>query len=433
MAAHKSLRRRAAIAIALFTIVVVGAHSIAVFSVTDEQEEDFIDQMVSEELEYLATEYARNPAITPPASQHLTGYIARNPTQRAALPAYLHKLDAGLHEFLIEKGEVHVGVRRDADTWFYVVYDAVPHEERMSEFGWLLVFSVFASALVAAALGYWVAGLVVQPVTRLAQRVGELGVDRRHRAIADEFAEAEVARLARAFDAYVERVAQLIEREREFTDNVSHELRTPLTSIQTGCELLLNDPALPAETRRRIESIGRAAVRMTDMARLFLVLARENRPQESETFALHECFVEAAEPLRSLADDKGLAFEIDVPRDAVLHTDRHALSLMTSNLLRNAIANTERGAVRLRYRDGALIVEDSGRGIAEADLSRVFERFYRADAARHDGSGLGLSIVKRLCDRYGWRIELDSTLGVGTRVRIAFPTSQELNGSLTKT
>jgi signal transduction histidine kinase len=418
MAIVNSLRRRAAVIIAVFTIVIVGAHSIALFNVTDEQEEEFINQSVAQELDYLMGEYARNPRLVPPHSQHLDMYIARNAAELAALPPYLQKLPIGLHEVMIDRGELHVGVSAHGEVRFYVAYDAQPHEELMNQFGWLLFFGVFTAAIAASLLGYWIAGLVVQPVTDLARRVDELGAGATPQRLAGAYVEQEVATLARAFDNYLDKVARLLERERAFTANVSHELRTPLTAIRTGCELLLQDANVDAGARRRIEAIDRAARRMTETTHALLFLARENLPQEAEEFSMHECITEALESLRPVAAQKGIALEIDVAADATARVDRQALSLVLANLLGNALANTERGFVRAIYRENALSVEDSGSGIAKSELPHIFERFYRGRGAESEGWGLGLSIVKQVCDRHRWTIELTSESGVGTRATL---------------
>jgi len=91
-----------------------------------------------------------------------------------------------------------------------------------------------------------------------------------------------------------------------------------------------------------------------------------------------------------------------------------------TNLLRNAIQYTERGSVRVGYAARRLTVTDSGHGIEKEHLPQVFERFFRA-AGSANGLGLGLSIVQRICDHYGWRIEVDSAPAKGSTFSIAFP------------
>ena len=97
-----------------------------------------------------------------------------------------------------------------------------------------------------------------------------------------------------------------------------------------------------------------------------------------------------------------------------LRVNRAALQLTLANLLRNAVAYTDRGEIRVRYADGVLAVSDTGVGIAPAELPRVFERAFRGANARAGGTGIGLAIVRRVAERFGWRIDADSVPGEGT-------------------
>jgi signal transduction histidine kinase len=118
-----------------------------------------------------------------------------------------------------------------------------------------------------------------------------------------------------------------------------------------------------------------------------------------------------------------VAFETAVDPKVVLRLDRSALDLILSNLIRNALAHTDSGRIEVGFRDRTLTIADTGRGIEAEDLPHVFRRFYRGAASppRGEGFGLGLALVKRLCDLYAWEVALDSGPGKGTRVTIAFP------------
>jgi hypothetical protein len=107
-----------------------------------------------------------------------------------------------------------------------------------------------------------------------------------------------------------------------------------------------------------------------------------------------------------------------VPAGAGVRANRTALQLTLANLLKNAIAYTDRGEIRVRYADGELAVSDTGVGIAPAELPRVFERAFRGANARAGGTGIGLAIVKRIAERFGWRIDAESVPGGGTTFRI---------------
>jgi signal transduction histidine kinase len=109
-----------------------------------------------------------------------------------------------------------------------------------------------------------------------------------------------------------------------------------------------------------------------------------------------------------------------VARDAVVEVNYHALRLALSNLIRNAVQYTERGSVRIEYDARRLRISDSGRGISVENLPHVFERHFRGDAL-DEGAGIGLAIVKRICEQHGWRIEVESTLLQGSTFSLVFP------------
>jgi signal transduction histidine kinase len=288
------------------------------------------------------------------------------------------------------------------------------------EFKLLVLFSVLTAALASLVLGYWLSGVLVRQVTDLAARVGTLKPGQKHENLAQPGQDPEVAMLARAFEDYQSSIEQMILREQEFTSNASHELMTPLTAIKTSCELLLADPALGEKSRVRAEWINAAASRMAEQIQALLFLARGRALGDIEPVVLADCVAEAVEPYRAEIARKGLEFEVAIAGDAVLELNHQALRFVLTNLLRNAIQYTERGSVRVGYAARRLTVTDSGHGIEKEHLPQVFERFFRA-AGSANGLGLGLSIVQRICDHYGWRIEVDSAPAKGSTFSIAFP------------
>ena len=414
------LRLRVALTLALACLLVVGALGFTLFTASEELEESLINQIVAEEMAYLVKRHQRDPAYQPQQSSNLQSYVVRGADERSRLPAFLLGLAPGRHEFFIGKEEIHALVREAGPVRYYVAYEVGLHEQREQEFKLLVLLSVLTAALVSLALGYWLSGVLVRQVTELAGRVGTLKPGQKHGDLTQPGQDPEVAMLARAFEDYQARIEQMIRREQEFTSNASHELRTPLTAIKTSCELLLADSQLGEKSRARVEWINAASSRMAEQVQALLFLARGQALGEIEPVALADCVAEALEPYRGEIARKGLMLEVDVAREAALPLDYQALRLVLSNLVRNAVHFTERGFVRIRYAAKRLTVADSGRGISAEDLPHVLERHFRAGAAS-GGLGLGLSIVKRICDDYGWSITVESAPMQGSTFNISFP------------
>jgi two-component system phosphate regulon sensor histidine kinase PhoR len=220
---------------------------------------------------------------------------------------------------------------------------------------------------------------------------------------------------------------------REFVANASHELQTPITAIRAMTETLLaggrDDPAL---AERFLQDLERQASRLGALVRDLLDLASVEAGVHSHGLgmvAVSEVASSVAEQLRSLAEQRQVAVELDVAADVTVGCDWASLSRILSNLLDNAVKYTEasgRAGVTASRADEVVSVTvwDTGIGIPSADLERVFERFYRVDKGRSrelGGTGLGLSIVKHLAEACGGSVSVESQLGKGSRFTVMLP------------
>jgi len=236
----------------------------------------------------------------------------------------------------------------------------------------------------------------------------------------------------------VTHVRQVEEMRRDFVANVSHELRTPLSIFRGYLETLLDDPHQPpGELLRILEIMERHSDRLNALVEDVLSLAR----LESPGAELDLSEVDLAELLHSIMRDwekrfaaKQLKSHLNFPGNLpLLQADESRLQEVIYNLLDNAVKYSQPGGtVFLRAEiDGDRVrisVADQGVGIPEADLPRIFERFYRADKARSrelGGTGLGLSIVKHIVQLHGGTVEAESQPGKGTTISVLLPVNRE--------
>jgi len=219
---------------------------------------------------------------------------------------------------------------------------------------------------------------------------------------------------------------------KEFVANVSHELKTPLTAIQASVETLL-DGAIndSSHNRKFLECIEEDAQRLGNLIEDLLQLSRiesKEVPLKKENVVLAEIVRKSVEHFKKAIQQKNLAVEAGI-NDEKLPADSEQLQRAVDNLVDNAIKyNKQNGRILLRARrDGDWIrleVEDTGIGIPQEGLPRIFERFYRVDKARSrelGGTGLGLSIVKHIAERHGGRVEVTSRLGQGSCFVLILP------------
>jgi len=220
---------------------------------------------------------------------------------------------------------------------------------------------------------------------------------------------------------------------RDFVANVSHELRTPLTAIRGYVEALIDAPPDPERAREFLEIIARHAMRMERLVRDLLRLARLDAGQE--TLERVACSVVSLvsgveREMESLLEVRGQRIDTDIAQDAThVAGDAAKLHDVLRNLIENASNYSPEGAtieVASRRTDGliAITVADRGPGVPEADLPRIFERFYRVDRSRTrdpGGTGLGLSIVRHLVELHGGRVSAANRPGGGAVFTLRLP------------
>ena len=220
-----------------------------------------------------------------------------------------------------------------------------------------------------------------------------------------------------------------LRRQREFAADASHELRTPLTVVRSSVEHLQRHPDRPVgEVGSALEDISAEVEHLTSMVDDLLLLARSDSGAialERVPVDLGDVAAEGASALSTPAHDRGVTVTVD-PRPAVVSGDPSRLRQLVMILVDNAIRHApSAGSVAVSVRaDGAgasLVVEDDGPGIRPEDLSRVFERFYRAKGAPVGGTGLGLSIAAWIVDRHGGRIEVTNRPEGGARFAVTLP------------
>src|SRR6478736_3789655 len=219
---------------------------------------------------------------------------------------------------------------------------------------------------------------------------------------------------------------------RDFVANASHELKTPVASIRAAAETL-RDGAIddPPAARRFTEQLEREAVRMSRIVADLLDLSRlETGSEMDDQVRLDAVAADEVERMGDAAGIRGVAISVDATAVPAVRGSARDLSLMVRNLIDNAVRYTGDGGsvdVSVRAETGSVVVRvaDTGIGIPQRELPRIFERFYRVDRARSretGGTGLGLSIVRHVTENHGGEVTVESELGQGTVFEVRLPT-----------
>ena len=226
-------------------------------------------------------------------------------------------------------------------------------------------------------------------------------------------------------------IERSIEFMRRFMADAAHELRTPITILRTRAEVALQQPRDSVDYVSALQGVEAEAHRLGSIVDSLLVLARADageRQIEKERIFLDDIAIDAAGAARVVARQKGVDVAVDDFEEAPVVGDPSLIRQLVMIVLDNAVKFTDEGGqvrVGVSMHEGAptFSVEDTGIGIKQEDVSRVFQRFFRGETARSrtQGAGLGLSIASWIAGEHGANILLTSQPGIGTRVIVTFP------------
>lgn len=317
-----------------------------------------------------------------------------------------------------------LAVRKTPGAWFFLAYDMTQSARSEAQFNRALYMSVLVFTLFSLLVGLWAASRVMSPVSELALRIKRSGRSAQSEALATHFPDDEVGQLAEALDDYAERLTNVVQRDREFNADVSHELRTPLAVVKGAVELLLSKPDLDDKTRNRLLRIQRAEQQCTDLISALLLLSRNERGHGATDIAkLSEQLLDAH---RAQLGGKALELRVEGERGLVVDAPEAAVAVALGNLIGNAVKYTTQGEVVVRLHSHCVEVIDSGPGLSAEDAAKLFERGYRGTHAGHSqGGGIGLSIVRRLCELYGWDVRVKPGTERGVVATLRFDKSAD--------
>lgn len=270
---------------------------------------------------------------------------------------------------------------------------------------------------------------IVKPVKKLTAATNEI-VGGNYELRMDVSRRDEIGDLARHFTQMARSLKQLDDMRQEFVANVSHEIQSPLTSIQGFAEAILSGEATPAEERRYLQIIEEESRRLSSLSKQLLTLAaldKEAGIVKRTAFRLDEQIRQVLIVTERQWSEKSLTLEPDLPETSIA-ADAQLLHQVWLNLLANAIKfSPPSGTIGVAIQAGsdiAVTVSNTGAGIAAEHLPHLFDRFYKADSGltrSGSGSGLGLSIVRKIVELHGGTVEAHSEPGQGTRFTVRLP------------
>ncbi|HET7463635.1 MAG TPA: ATP-binding protein [Longimicrobium sp.] len=332
----------------------------------------------------------------------------------------------------------------------YVARTGDVEKKAVRSFAVIALLLIPVTALAAALVGYSVANRVLMPLNRLVVATRQIGITDLSRRVEEPEHPTELRELSMAVNGMLGRLERAVEALRSFTADASHELRTPLTAIRGTAEVALARPRSEPELRETLEEVLDETRSMLSLVEDLLTLARGDQSvaPAMEQVDLAAVLRDVQDVGEALAMGKDVEVRLRAPESLPLNGAAGPLRRLFLNLVSNAVKFTDRGTVTMAARvvdepaalatiDDAqpnavaaparrwaeVVVEDTGSGIAPDALPRVFDRFYRADAARErsGGTGLGLAIARMIAQQHGGTITAASEVGRGSRFTVRLP------------
>lgn len=422
---HSKLTKVFLIQVGLISVVALAG----VFAAREMIENVLMRRALEGEAEYFWQQRETNPQLAMPNTLNLRGFLAAD-GNFSTVPESLRDLHPGLQRAEFDGSSPIVYVEDKALAGggadrLYLIFDEQSVSLLTLLFGVLPLTAVLIVLYIFAWFAHRQSYKAISPIVRLAKVVEdaelkegkwlELNLDEL-RAISD----LEVSTLVRALDHFTERLTDFIERERNFTRDASHELRTPIAVLRSAMELLERKYGEFGDAT--ITRMHRTLYDMESLIETLLLLAREDHQSlQAEEIVVNDLIEHELELLQAVFHDKPI--EINVAEEGVLELSapQQVVRILISNLLRNAYTYTPQGQINVRVEPDSISISDSGVGMDEQQLKQLGTPFYRGgDNEKSSGYGLGMAIVKRLCNRYGWTLSLFSKLGEGTEVRVRF-------------
>ena len=367
---------------------------------------------------------AKHPS---PNTDNLRGYLAVG-NHYNNVPEVLRTVSPGFQRVIMQGHEPIVYVEDNNNQRLYLVFD----ERNVRSLSFYFGVVPLSLALILIYLSAWFAykssRKTLSPLMSLAQTMRNFdpSQDKLDSLHLDDYTQSgvddEVSVLADSLKGFTQRLKRQLQREREFTHDVSHELRTPLAVISGSLEIFNKQPDLNPLQQRAINRMQTTSGDMLSIIETLLVLARDTEspdiPQEIVLLnALMPSIIQQVESTHNA--DNHVEISLAENAELAVAAPNQALSIVLSNLLRNACNYTQKGKILIQINENHISINDDGKGIATEELERVQQPFQRSSTQKA-GSGLGLDIVRRLCKRFEWHLDIQSELNKGTVVAVIF-------------
>ena len=279
---------------------------------------------------------------------------------------------------------------------------------------------------------YWLAGRALQPLRAVSHHAHQVSAGTLDQRIEIADSTEELSELTSSFNRMLERLEEGFERERRFVSDAAHELQSPLAALRLNLEVASSDPnATVASYQDMTQSLERSVDQLEQLVAALLLLTTGKTARSFSTVLIMPLVEQAILKTVPVAEQRGIVIKLLGHSERAVEGNRILLERVIANLVENAVHYSQVDSVievLIEESDSKVVIAvvDSGIGILPMEQERIFERFYRTEAARQQrpqGSGLGLPLVKHIVELHGGSIHVESTLNTGSVFVVTLPTT----------
>jgi two-component system heavy metal sensor histidine kinase CusS len=335
------------------------------------------------------------------------------------------------HNFLLMSALARLGDSNSETRILQLALDVSHEDEIISDYRRQLSIVLFAGIFLSAVIGIFIARKGLKPLDEITATIHHVSASQLHERLGQSGWPLELSSLAVEFDEMLDRLEQSFNRLSQFSADLAHELRTPINNLIGETEVALTRNRSLEDYREVLQSGLEEYSRLSHVIESLLFIARAESPETQinrTQFDVREQIQSLIEFYEAMSEEQGL--EITCEGDSTVNADQTLFRQAANNLVSNAIQYTLKGGkILIQIKSGLdnavdISVSDSGAGIEQKHLPRVFDRFYRGDNSRSKGkpgSGLGLAIVKSIMQLHHGTASIVSEPGKGTTVTLSFP------------
>lgn len=297
----------------------------------------------------------------------------------------------------------------------------------------ILLWIGLAQLIVAPIGGFFLARHATKPVREIIKTTRSLDPTHLDQRLTIRGTNDELDQISHEINQFVDQISKYLKSHRDFIANAAHELRSPLTAIQTSVEVTLSKDRNLAEYQEELETVSEQCQELRHLVNQLLELAETDAAIQKAILKPVDISRLADKSLNifsGVAEEKGVKLNSTLPAETIINADETKLRQVINNLLDNALKFTPEGGqvdvcVEQTASEIKLSINDSGPGVPEPELKKIFDRFFQVDRARQRdsrrGNGLGLSICKSIVEMHGGTVEAQNRIPTGLQVTLTFP------------